>query len=297
MCLFVVLEAAQYTVFGNVLQDADPIRFSAYSTGLICLVFVGGSLFRAPGEVMAALAAPGLLIGINGLVALAWAAMLLSLRYIEPAISYTIGAAIMPLTVWVLSRFGVAGTTGPRNTLERAGLLVLAVSAVVLSYITLAGGAGFVRADTGAGLWGAGLAALEGILFTVVIILAGRLHVRGVGPAAQFGLRFMAFASLAILFLAVGGAPTAPVVYSGWWLAALGAVLIAPPLYALQRAIATAPAMTVSIATAFGPVCIFLAQIVEGRFDASFLTLLGVLIYSAGALAAAAGAWQAERGK
>ncbi|MGB0928346.1 MAG: hypothetical protein ACPGVA_14115, partial [Pikeienuella sp.] len=134
--MFVVLEAAQYTVFGNVLQDADPIRFSAYSTGLICLVFVGGSLFRAPGEVMAALAAPGLLIGINGLVALAWAAMLLSLRYIEPAISYTIGAAIMPLTVWVLSRFGVAGTTGPRNTLERAGLLVLAVSAVVLSYIT-----------------------------------------------------------------------------------------------------------------------------------------------------------------
>lgn len=100
---------------------------------------------------------------------------------------------------------------------------------------------------------------------------------------------------LAIALLAFRTPPNEPSTYSGLWLAGLGAVLIGPPLYALQRAIAAAPAMTVSIATAFGPLCIFAAQLVEGRFDASSYTLIGITIYSVGAVAAAFGAWRAER--
>lgn len=295
VCLFVALEAAQYTVFGNVLQDADPIRFSVYSTGLICVVAIAVSAKRTPHEVRAAFAAPGLLIGTNLLVAISWAAMLLSLRYIEPAISYTIGAAIMPLTVWALARLNVAGAAGPRNGMERLGLVVLALSACVLSAVAFGGQAGFVRNEQGAALIGAGMAVFEGVIFTIVIILSARLHQRGVGPAAQFGLRFMVFMVLATALFLMREPPAAPPVYSGMWLAVLGAVLIAPPLYALQRAIASAPAMTVSIATAFGPVCIFAAQVVEGRFDASADTLVGILIYSAGAVLAATGAWRAER--
>ncbi len=64
-------------------------------------------------------------------------------------------------------------------------------------------------------------------------------------------------------------------------------LVIVPPLYALQRAVALVSSLTISILTALGLFVIFALQIVEGRVDYSTATLIGLAVFSAGSLAAA----------
>lgn len=289
---FVALETLQYTVFGGLMQGVDPVRFAAWSGLAVVVAFAGRAAIFAQGEVRAALGAPGALIGINLLNAVGWGALLLSVRQIEPAVAYTVGAAVMPFAVWVAALAGATGAAAPRNGAEKAGVLLMGLCVVVLTVVVLSGQSGFARGGTAGAALGLGAAAAEGVIFTIVVLIAGRLNARGVGPGALFGLRFVLFAALALMLAGRGEGAADP---TAAWLALIGVALIAPPLYALQRAIATASAMTVAVATAFGPLAIFALQIAEGRFAPSGFTLAGLTVYTTGALIAARGAWAAER--
>ena len=77
------------------------------------------------------------------------------------------------------------------------------------------------------------------------------------------------------------------------WAITLGFLLIVPPLYALQRAVALISTLTLGTLTAAGPFVIFCLQIIEGRVGVSGLTLTGLCLFFSGAVLATVGAARA----
>ena len=223
---------------------------------------------------------------------------LLAVQIIEPAIAYTIGAAAMPLAAWTFARFGLAEGGGPRNWSERSGVLIILVSVVFLAIVTTAGLSGFVRGGSGAAMVGIALAFCEGVLFTWLLVLCQRLDQRGVSASVVFGLRFPLYVLVAGALGAAGldhKASMPSVEFAG--IVLIGLLVIVPPLYALQRALALISTLSISIITALGPFAIFVLQMGEGRVDYSPATLIGLALFFAGSALAAVGVMRAARGE
>ena len=291
---FVLLEAVQFVFFGNVFQRISSFQFGFYVFAITTLAFVGWSAFRRADELRCALAQPQLLLAINITATLSWAMFLMAVQIIEPAVAYTLGSAAMPLAAWAFHGFGVSEGSAPRNRKEGAGFALIFAGVVFLAMVTIAGWSGFVRGGPFAAALGVALALGEGALFTWLLVLCQRLDRKGVGASVVFGLRFPLYAVVAGTLGAAGfdakgslaaGETTVIVI--------LGLLLIIPPLYALQRAVALVSTLTISVLTALGPFAIFLLQMIEGRVEHSAATLVGLTIFFAGSLLAAFGAVRA----
>lgn len=293
---FVLLESIQFVFFGNVFQRISSHLFGFYVLAITTIAFVSWSALRRPAELRLALAQPRLLLAINVIATLSWVMFLLAVQIIEPAIAYTLGAAAMPLAAWAFARAGVAEGTGPRNLTESTGFILIFCGAIFLAIVTIAGWSGFVRGGPIAAMLGAALALGEGVLFTWLLVLCQRLDRKGVSANVVFGLRFPLYVVAAGMLGAMGFDQKAPISAGETAvIVALGLILIIPPLYALQRAVALISTLTISVLTALGPFVIFSLQLFEGRVEHSTATLIGLGIFFAGSLAAAVGAVRATR--
>ena len=291
---FVLLESIQFVWFGGLFQRVNSFVFGFSVLGVVVALFVGRAALIVPEELTRALRQPGLLFKINAAAALGWVAFLGSVQLIEPAVAYTIGSGVMPLTALALYYLGWGEGEALRNRAETLGTLVVALAVLALGVITLAGLSGFVRGGGAAAALGIALAVSDGVWFTLMLAWCQRLGRQGVGPGAIFGLRFPLYVLLAgTLGLVTAEKADVPQGRDMVWMIALGLALIVPPLYALQRAVALVSTMTLGTMTAAGPFVIFLLQIFEGRVDQSGLTLAGLGLYFAGAVLAAAGAVRA----
>ncbi len=113
---------------------------------------------------------------------------------------------------------------------------------------------------------------------------------------AQFGLRFPLYIVLSIGGVALGLDAKGPVPVADIALAVgIGLVIMAFPIYAVQRAVALVSTLTIGAITALGPLFVFGLQTIEGRVDYAPATLFGLAIYFAGAAIAAAGSSHAAR--
>ena len=165
-----------------------------------------------------------------------------------------------------------------------------------MTFVTIAGWSGFVRGGTVAALLGVAMALAEGVLFTWLLVLCQRLDRKGVSASVVFGLRFPLYVIAAGVLGVMGFDQKAPLSAGETAIVvALGLLLIIPPLYALQRAVALVSTLTISVLTALGPFVIFALQWVEGRVDHSTATLIGLGVFFTGSLAAAFGAVRAAR--
>ena len=292
--VFVVLDSVQFVYFGGLFQHMNSFLFGFCVLGLTSVVFIGMAWVRTPDQVRLAFAHPGLLLKINATAAIGWIAFLGSVQLIEPAIAYTIGAGVMPLTAFLLHRFGWREGEPMRNRTETIGNLIIVVAIVLLAVTTLAGLSGFVRGDTGTAILGVLLAIADGVLFTMMLAYCQRLDRTGVGASAVFGLRFPLYVLTAGMLAGATMTPADLPSASTLLVATLvGLAVIVPPLYALQKAVALITTMTLSALTATGPFVIFALQIVEGRVAQSGTTLVGLCIYFVGAIIAATGAVRA----
>lgn len=173
------------------------------------------------------------------------------------------------------------------------------IAIIFLIIITLLGMSGFVRqpgASTVSGVAAVGifLAIADGVLFTWLLIYCQRMDRKGVAAGTVFGLRFPLYVVVAGALAMVGvGGESSPGAGEMAGLVVLGLVLIVPPLYALQKAVASVSTLTLSALTALGPLLIFLLQLIEGRVAYSTATLTGLIIYFIGAMAASLGAVKA----
>lgn len=288
---FVALEAVQFVFFGNVFQRIDSFLFGALVMGITVAVFVGWAAITRRRELRLAFAQPALLWRINVTAVFAWIAFLGAVQVIEPAIAYTIGAGVMPITAWALHRLGVPEGEALRNPTELAGVVIMGVAMLVLAWVTISGASGFVRGGWLVGLGGVALAVADGVLFTWLLVLCQRIDRTGVGPGVVFGLRFPLYVLVAGILAAAGVADKAVLPPEEVaWIVLIGLALIIPPLYALQRAVVLVSTLTIGAITALGPFLIFALQLVEGRVTFAGMTLVGLAIYSVGAVLAAVGA-------
>jgi len=292
---FVILDSVQFVFFGGLFQRMNSFLFGSLVLGITTVAFVGWGFATRPAQMKIAFANPRLLIAINVTATLGWAAFLSSVQLIEPAVAYTIGAGIMPITTYIAYRCGVPEGEAMRSRTEAAGNMLVFVGIVVLCVITISGWSGFVRGGSWIAAAGLVLAVADGVFFTWLLIYCQRMDRVGVSPGAVFGLRFPLYVIVAggMAAAGVGQKETLSLLETSV-IVLMGLALTIPPLYALQRAVAHVSTLTISTLTALGPFVIFGLQMIEGRVEYAPATLVGLFIYFIGALVAAFGAVQAS---
>lgn len=290
-CLvFLVLDALQAVFFGSFLQRMDAfftgaLVFGLPSAGILIWLWLGDRQ-----QLRLAIANFGALVGLNITAAGAWLTYLIALQLVEPAVAFTLFSGIIPIAALVARRFGFPEAVPVRNRLEAFGYVILLVGMGVLIAATLTGYSGFVRGGAFIAFSGLLLALVSGVLITGMLLYGGRLDSGGVRPLAQFGLRFPLYVVLAL---------------GGWWLGldaknpvtshdvliilTVGMLLLAFPIYAVQKAVSLTSTLTIAAFAAAGPLLVFVLQLAEGRVDYAPATAIGLAIYFTGALVAAFG--------
>ncbi|MEM8840303.1 MAG: DMT family transporter [Pseudomonadota bacterium] len=289
---FITLEAAQAVFFGGVFQDYDSFVIGAAVFGASAagtLIWAG---LRTPVQLNIALANPLILLGLNLSTMFVWIAYFFALQMIEPAVVFTVFSGLIPVAILIAAWLGVPEASPARNRVEGFGLIVVIVAIAYLCAITVSGQSGFVRGGVPVGIGGVVLSAVAASSLAVMMIYSQRLDQLGVAPVAQYGLRFPLYVIVALVAAWLGLDEKGPVDFEGLAIVVLiGLVIMAFPVFAMQKAISLMSALTLAAITALGPVLVFLFQVIEGRVDYAPATMTGLLIYFAGAiLAACAGA-------
>ncbi len=143
------------------------------------------------------------------------------------------------------------------------------------------------------------LSVISGTATAYVILLSVKWHEQGVGPVVQFGLRFMLYVPIALMAVQFG-IDAKPEVSSTMAFPALiliGMVVIALPLFLMQKAISLVSASFIAGLTALGPAMVFVLQLLDGRIAYAPATLAGLGIYIVGALLAVSGIDSGVQGK
>lgn len=292
-CLsFVTLEAFQAVYLGSVFQEVDSFLIGAWVFGITVFGTVTATAVFRPGELAASVRSVKLVGALNFFSALTWSTYFMAIQLIEPAVVFTIFSGMVPLGIVIASVIGIEEASVPRRQLVWLGNSLILGSILVLAVITVSGMSGFVRGGALAAGIGVTLSAVSGGCTAFVILYSVRLNARGVGPLAQFGLRFVVYTMLALAAFLCGidakGFATSDFELAR--IVAIGLIVIAFPLYLVQKAVPFLPAPTIAAMTALGPAMVFAMQLLEGRVNYAPATLIGLAIYLSGALIAVWGA-------
>ncbi|MEP0519004.1 MAG: DMT family transporter [Hyphomicrobiales bacterium] len=289
---FVTLEAFQAVYLGAVFQSVDSFLIGSWVFGIAVIgCSITTALFR-PNELLASIRAWQTVLILNLLAALTWSTYFFAVQLIEPAVVFTIFSGMVPLGTLIAAWFKMTEAISSKNRIVLLGNMIILVSLFFLGVITMLGLSGFTRGGPSIAFLGVMLSAISGGCTAFVILYSVRLNRKGVGPLAQFGLRFVFYTLLAIVAFWLGldekSIQTPPLEVAT--IVLIGLAVIALPLYLVQKAIPLVPASTIAAITALGPGIVFLMQLFDGRVDYSMATLAGLLTYMLGALLAVFGA-------
>ena len=291
-CLgYVFLEAFQAVYLGSLFQQVDSFRIGAWVFGLSFLAcsLLAGVLY--PDELKAALRSRSILVSLNIAVAVTWCCYFLAVQLIEPAIVFTIFSGMVPLGAAVAQRTAFATSPMTSQRRDTIGLALILISILFLAVITLSGHSGFVRGGWLTALAGVMLSVISGTATAYVILLSVKWHEQGVGPVIQFGLRFMLYVPIALMAVQLGidAKPEASSPMAFPALILIGMVVIALPLFLMQKAVSLVSVSFIATLTALGPAMVFVLQLLDGRIAYAPATLAGLAIYIVGALLAVSG--------
>lgn len=288
--LVVLVESAQFVYLGGLFQQMSSFQFGFLVFGLTSLLIISYLAMFDRQQIAVAMSDMRTLIAINLAALMTFAAFLLSVQLIEPVITYTISAGVMPITTYVLHRFGWKEGDGFRTRLEFFGTITILLSILFMTTITVLGLSGFVRGGSLSGTAGIALAIIDGVFFTLILAYSSRMKDNGAGSNTILGFRIILYILVAGGLMAAGIDEREPLdaltiaIYVG-----IGFLLIVPPLYILQSAVGLASTLTMSAIFTLGPIFIFALQMLEGRVAFSTFTLIGLGIYFIGAMLAAFG--------
>ncbi|WFE90661.1 hypothetical protein K1718_04750 [Roseibium porphyridii] len=291
-CLaFVTLEAFQAVYLGTVFQNVSSFLVGAWVFGISVCGCTLATLLVRPNEIVASVRAWKTVVALNLFAALTWTSYFAAVQLIEPAVVFTIFSGMVPLGTIMGARLGLPEAASPSTRASQVGHLTILISLLVLAAITILGYSGFVRGGMIDALVGLGLSAFSGGCTAFVILYSVRLNTRGVGPLAQFGLRFVLYALVAFTAFKFGIDDKAQETPAGelTLIVLVGLAVIAFPLYLVQKAVPLVSASVIAAITALGPAMVFVLQLFDGRTHYSMLTLTGLSIYMTGALLAVFG--------
>lgn len=295
---FVILEAAQAVFFGGVFQDYDSFLIGATVFGLTAAGALVWTRLWTPGQLETAWSNRGSLFGLNLSTTCVWIAYFFALQVIEPAVVFTIFSGLIPVAILVAAAFGIPEACPLRNRIEAVGLLIVVIGICYLASVTLLGQSGFVRGGRAVAVAGLLLTCVSATSLAAMMIYSQRLDRIGVAPLAQYGLRFPLYVMIGLTAVWLGLDGKGPVDHGEFVIVVLiGFVIMAFPVFAMQKAISLMSALSLAVITALGPLFVFLFQIIEGRVTYSPATMTGLLIYFAGAGLAAYGGTRKSHGR
>ncbi len=296
--VFVILDAIQAVYFGGILQEVDGFLLGGLVFGLSASACIFWSAVFRPEQFRFARLNLAAVIGLNVTAAGGWLFYLLAVQMIEPAVSFTIFAGSVPLVTIAAAYFGVPEAEAPRNRQEFIGNAILAFGLLTLAAITLLGLSGFVRGDIIAAATGLIFSLIAGVLITGMLLYGQRLDRVGLDPVTQFGLRFPLFILLCAVGVVLGVDGKGPIKIDELFVpVAVGLVVLAFPIYAVQKAISLTTSLTIAALAGTAPLFVFLFQILEGRVALSFYTTIGLCICFLGSIFGALGAASEDRKK
>ena len=168
---------------------------------------------------------------------------------------------------------------------KRFGMVMIIFGMLFLGLTILAGYSGFVRGGFAVGLGGLLCAIGSGAAFSLMLVYCRALDNAGLSPTAVFAFRFFAYLVIAFAGWLLQLDYKGPVESNDLIRAVLiGLIIMAVPLFAMQKAIASVSVFLLSSITALGPFLVFGFQLLEGRVEYSLYTLIGLLTYSLGAM-------------
>ena len=297
-CLsFVFLEAFQAVYLGTLFQRVDSFLIGAWVFGLAGTASLGATILFRPFELVVSMSSVHLVVGLNVLAAVTWITYFYALQLIEPTVVFTIFSGMVPLGTLLAAKAGFVDVNKASSRLLRLGYTLILISLILLAGATVIGLSGFVRGNASVALLGVAFSAISGSCTAFVIVFSVRLSKRGVGPLAQFGLRFVLYTLLAVLAFNAGVDEKAMPLpaYELTVLVVIGLFVIALPLYLVQKAVPLLPANTIAAVTAMGPAMVYAMQMAEGRVCYAQATVLGLSVYISGALMALAGECRSGR--
>jgi len=286
--LFAVSQAFRDVYFAHVFQGIDVFAVVLLAFSISAVVFGAVALIRAPHEFSTMRAEWRAMLWMNATTALAWISYFYSLKHLQPSIVSTLHSGIGPLTVIALSGLGlhIAEPSRVRKA-EYVCYAGLAGSLAFLWWVVLAGRSGLSTDDFALNLTALALLVVSGACITISLLLCKRLNERGVGSDSITAGRGVLIILVSLAAMLLGDVRTGIATVNEWVILAVAtAVLIALPLYSLQLGIARTAPLTAHVIRSLGPVCVFALELVDGRIAYSPLTLLGVALYSAFAIAA-----------
>ena len=136
---FVLLESTQFVYFGGLFQKMNSFQFGFLVFSLTVVVFVGWAAVFNPNQLLYALGMRRELLAVNVGEVVTFSAYLLSVQLIEPAIAYTVSAGTMPISAYLLFRFGIREGEDMRNKSEAIGNSLIFASILFLALITMTG--------------------------------------------------------------------------------------------------------------------------------------------------------------
>jgi drug/metabolite transporter (DMT)-like permease len=284
--VFCVSQAFRDVYFGHVFQGVDFFAVILLAFLASTILFTAIPLLRDR-SAFAKLRGHGrTVLMMNLTTALAWSCYFYGLSHLEPSIVNTMHSGMGPLTVVTLAALGARlAKTGHVRWWEYLGYAGIALSLGALAWVVLSGGSGLAASETTALL---ALAALtvSGASITVSLLYCKRLHDHGVNAEVVTSVRYMLLIAVAAAAVChkggLGGIGSAGEAAT---LTALATILMVLPLYAFQVGIALTAPLTANVLRALGPVFVFALQQIDGRLTYSTPTLIGILVYSAAAIA------------
>jgi drug/metabolite transporter (DMT)-like permease len=295
---FVILEAVQAVFLGGVFQEHDSFLIGSVVFGGSAVVTLVWSATKAPDQLRIALSNKISLLILNLSTAFVWVAYFYALQMIEPAVAFTIFSGLIPITILIASTCGVREASHLRNRVEGLGIAIVILAICYLCAITLTGQSGFVRGGRIAALTGLGFTCASSVSLAVMMIYSQRLDRLGVEPTAQYGLRFPVYVLVAGCAAWIGLDAKGPADPSSLALVSLlGLLIVAFPVFAMQKAISLMSTLSLATVTALGPVFVFAFQLLEGRVAYATATMTGLTIYFVGAMLAAYGGTRKQHKK
>jgi len=277
-----------------VFQDVDSFLIGFWVFGISVVGCTVVTAILRPAELMASVRAWKIVVVLNLFAAITWTTYFIAVQLIEPAVVFTIFSGMVPLGTIIGNWMGLPEAVSPKRRLVDIGNALILFSIILLAAMTIFGWSGFVRGGWIAAMSGVGLSALSGGCTAFVILYSVRLNSKGVGPLAQFGLRFVLYALIAGMAVMMGlddkGSMTSASDLK--WIVLIGLAVIAFPLYLVQKAVPLVSASVIAAVTALGPAMVFVMQLIDGRVLYSTATLAGLSVYIGGALMAT---WSATR--
>ncbi len=283
--VYILLESVQSVFFGSVLQRMDSFQLGFWVFGITSIFLLLGVRLFDPEQIK--LCGQNLrgLFACNCSTAAGWILYLFSIQLIEPAVAFTVSSAAMPISAVGLAFLGIGEPVSLDTKQRRVGFGLIFAGIVVLVGATLMGLSGFVRGSLASGLLGSASALLSGCAFAWMLIHCRNLSEKGLDPVPVFASRFPLYVVLSAFGWLLKLDYKAPVETGDAAVAILvGLIIMAFPLYAMQKAISGISVLLLSTITALGPFIVFLLQMIEGRVSFSGFVLAGLLIYSSGVL-------------